>query len=123
MTVQSVNAASSVAQKPMSKKKKVLGGICAVTAAGVIGWMTYDDAPAHKARDRQIRADAVGEIGSPFVPIPKAEPPPAIPASARAPGGPVPPHAGMQLPALPSLPTAPRQPAPIAQFQASTTVS
>src|SRR4051812_35417855 len=77
MTEQAINAASPAAKKKMSKTQKVLGCVCAVTVAGFIGWLTYDGAPARKGRDRQIRADAVGEIGNPFVPIPKTEAPPA----------------------------------------------
>ena len=125
MTEQTINSASPVAQRKMSKTKKALGCVCALTTAGFIGWMTYDGAPTRKGQDRQIRADAVGEIGNPFVPIPKTEAlpsPPVVPAAARAPSIPMP-TTGMQLPSLPAMPAVPRAPAPIAQFQASTTVA
>ncbi len=120
-------ATSPIAKPPMSKIRKGALMVCGLTMAGGIMWLTSQgDRPADRnTQNRQIRADTVGEIGNPFMPIPreKLPSPPVVPTQVAVtpPGMPAP--TGFQIPSMPVMPTVPRQSPPISQFQAQATIA
>jgi type IV secretion system protein VirB10 len=124
MTAQSPlgNVTSPVARAPMSRLRKGLLLLSGAVVAAGITWLTSEgDKVDRTLPDRQIRPEAVGEIGSPFVPIPREAPPapPVVPTpvAARPPAHAVPvPNSGWQLPSLAPLA---RPAVAISQFQAS----
>lgn len=111
----------------MSKVRKVALMGCGLVTAGSIMWLTSLSDKAADRNDRQIRTDTVGEIGSPFIPIPREKLPalPVVPTqvAARPPGMPMPAPTGFQLPSMPTMPTVPRQSPQISQFQAQTSIA
>ena len=90
----------------MSRLRKGLLLLSGAVVAAGITWLTSEgDKVDRTLPDRQIRPEAVGEIGSPFVPIPREAPPapPVVPTpvAARPPAHAVPvPNSGWQLPSL-----------------------
>jgi type IV secretion system protein VirB10 len=109
---------SPVGRPPMSRWKKLgyllLAGISLVG----IGWLTAQpEPPEDDQAQRGFSAEKVGEVGNPFVPIPRDPPPPVTPVAATPPGLPVPnPSRGWTMPNM--TPTVPARPVPIAGFQA-----
>jgi type IV secretion system protein VirB10 len=112
--------ASPIAKPPMSRTRKAALLTCGLTVCGAITWMTWHSSGLvdPSKREQQVRGDAVGDVGSPYVPIPRApiaQPPTApIPVVAQGAGVPAP-NKTFQFPAMPA---APRPPTPIIQFQA-----
>jgi type IV secretion system protein VirB10 len=112
---------SPVGRRPWSRWKKLgyllLSGISLVG----IGWLTAQpDIPPEDRSQRLTPADRVGEVGNPFVPIPRDPPPvmpPATPVAATPPGLPV--LSANRAWTMPSMtPPVPARPVPITGFQA-----
>jgi type IV secretion system protein VirB10 len=110
--------ASPINRRPTSKVRKfayaLLGG---VTLFG-IGWITPQTPEKEKVDERYTRADKVGEIGNPFVPIPASTAPPTPPAVIPAAANRPPAAPGWTMPSM-GPPPGPSRPVPISQFQAA----
>jgi type IV secretion system protein VirB10 len=117
-------SASPINARPPSRARKITYALLSGVTLFGIGWITAQPPEKEKADERYTRADKVGEIGNPFVPIPTPAAPPvppaAIPVAINRPPGPTAaaPTPGWAMPAM-GLPAGPSRPVPISQFQAS----
>jgi type IV secretion system protein VirB10 len=111
-------APSPVGRRPWSRWKKLGYLLLAGVSLVGIGWLTAQPTiPSEERSQRLTATDKVGEVGNPFVPIPRDPPPPLMPVAATPPGLPVPsPNRGWTMPNM--APSVPVRPVPITGFQA-----
>ncbi|UEM08131.1 hypothetical protein JL101_035635 (plasmid) [Skermanella rosea] len=102
-------------RRPMSRWRKLGFTLLAGVSLVGIGWLTAQSPDTRDRGDeRAPTADKVGEIGGPFVPIPREVPaPPPTPVALPPPGVPVPTGRNFTLPSV-----TPSRPVYISQFQA-----
>lgn len=110
---------SPVGRRPTSRWRKLVFFLLVGVSLVGIGWLTAQ--PEHREEDRTQRgysADRVGEVGNPFVPIPREAPPSATPVATTSPSLPIPNQQtkGWTMPSM--TPMTPPRPVPIAGFQA-----